>query len=400
LTIATTEKKSTPLVTCSQPEFISEREGLIRSTMTRQPTIRANFDASQPSSGTVSVSCLGPEIAGLLARSARSDDLLKSIFRVTVLEDSSHESIGIPDVIGRYRIMEDEVEFIPHFPFEHDVEYRVSFDPRPLGSFFREERSYLDFAIPAEQQVYPPARVNHVFPSGEVLPENLLRFYVCFSDSMQHGHVAEHIFLLDSAGCPVSDVLYRAPLELWDRTMRHLTVLLDPGRLKRWVGPNVELGPPLKAGQDYSLEVGSGMADLFGRPLCEPFRKRFRVAEPVRNQVSTEHWELQPPETGSRRLLTLSFPEPLDWALLQRMITIESEDGSTIDGAIVIDQCERRWNFAPELPWMPGKYRVRVNPGLEDVCGNNLAGAFERPLSFTDIRDDSSSSLFFQLAAT
>jgi hypothetical protein len=368
--------------------------------MTRQPTIRANFDASQPSSGTVSIRCLGPEIAGLIAGSARPGDLLKSIFRVTVLEDSSHESIGIPDVIGRYRIMEDEVEFIPYFPFEHGVKYHVSFDPRPLGSFVREERSYLNFAVPAEQQSYPPTRVNHVFPSSEVLPENLLRFYVCFSHSMQRGHVTKHVFLLDSAGCPVSDALYRAPLELWDRTMRRLTVLLDPGRLKRWVGPNVELGAPLKAGQDYSLEIGSGITDLFGRPLCEPFRKRFRVTEPVRNQVATEHWKLQPPETGSRRPLTLSFPEPLDWALLQRMITIESEDESTIDGAIVIDQCERRWNFTPELPWMPGKYRVRVNPDLEDVCGNNLAGAFERPLGFTDIRDGSSSSLFFQLAAT
>jgi len=370
------------------------------STMTRQPTIRANVDASQPSLGTVSVCCLGPEIAGIVASSPRPGDLLKSIFRVTVLEDSSRDSIGIPDVIGRYRIMEDEVEFIPYFPFEHDVTYRVSFDPCPLSSFFGEERSFLDFSIPAEPQVYPRARVDHVFPSGEVLPENLLRFYICFSNSMQRGHATEHVFLLDSAGCPVSDALYRAPVELWDRTMRHLTVLLDPGRLKRWVGPNVELGPPLTVGQDYSLEIGSQMTDLYGRPLCEPFRKRFRVTEPVRNQVATEDWELQAPEPGSRRPLTLSFPEPLDWALLQRMITIEWEDEPAIDGAIVIDQCERRWNFTPAHPWMPGKYRIRVNPGLEDVCGNNLAGAFERPLGITGIRDGSSSSLFFQLAAT
>jgi len=115
---------------------------------------------------------------------------------------------------------------------------------------------------------------------------------------MQRGRALDQISLIDSRGQPVADALYRAPVELWDRTMQHLTVLLDPGRLKRWVGPNVVLGPPLKVGQKYSLEIGSGMLDLHGRPLRERFRKHFLVGNAVRERISVEHWKILPPRDG------------------------------------------------------------------------------------------------------
>ena len=112
---------------------------------------------------------------------------------------------------------------------------------------------------------------------------------------MQRGRALEEIALLGSEGQPVADALYRPPVELWDRTMLHLTVLLDPGRLKRWVGPNLELGPPLKAGQKYTLEIGSGMTDLYGRPLREPFRKDFALAIPNGSTSRLSRWDILPP---------------------------------------------------------------------------------------------------------
>ena len=95
----------------------------------------------------------------------------------------------------------------------------------------------LEFSLPREQNALA-TEVNHIFPSGGCLPENLLRFYVCFSNSMQRGRVRSKISLLGPDGEPAPDALYRAPVELWDRSMRRLTILLDPGRLKRGVGPN------------------------------------------------------------------------------------------------------------------------------------------------------------------
>ena len=156
------------------------------------------------------------------------------------------------------KFCEDGIRFIPHFPFESGIRYRASFDPRPLGRPELSEVLTLEFSLPRETGAVR-TEVKHVFPSSDSLPENLLRFYVCFSNPMQRGRAEEHIRLLGPDGQPAPDVLYRPPVELWDRSMRHLTILLDPGRLKRGVGPNRELGPPLKGGS--GVHTGSRFGD-------------------------------------------------------------------------------------------------------------------------------------------
>jgi hypothetical protein len=370
----------------------------MNSSAVCQPTLRVNSGPSHPPR-SVSVCCLGPDLVAFLAGCTRLGALLKSIFRVTVAQLPLPQSDSLPDVSGRYLLFEDEVQFIPHFPFERDVKYCVTFDPRSLGAPLTAEPLMLEFLVPAEQTAPALTEITHIFPSCDLLPENLLRFYVCFSNSMQRGRALEQIFLLDSGGQPVDHALYRPPVELWDRTMRRLTVLLDPGRLKRWVGPNVELGPPLKVGQTYALEIGSGLIDLYGRPLRERFHKHFLVGNAVRKYISVEHWKILPPATGSRQALVLMFTNPLDWALLLQTITITSADGSVMDGQIVVDQCERRWSFTPSSPWIAGVYHIRVESSLEDVCGNSITGAFDRPLRKSPnlVTEINGSSLIFQL---
>jgi hypothetical protein len=367
--------------------------------MTCHPSLRVNSDLSQHGPVSVSACCLDPDLLALLANCRPPDELLKSIFRVSVAQASSPKVGSLPDVSGHYLLFGDEVQFIPHFPFESNVKYRVNFDSRLVGASVSEEPLTLEFALPCDQEVPAPTEVTHIFPSSDLLPENLLRFYVCFSNSMQRGRALEEISLLDSDGAPVADALYRAPLELWDRSMRRLTVLLDPGRLKRWVGPNIELGPPLKAGQKYTLEVGSGIIDMYGRPLGESFRKRFVAGVPVREHISVEDWKILPPVTGSRQLLEIVFRSPLDWALLSQTVTVESADGVVIKGQVAVDQCERRWSFTPSSSWIAGVYRIRVGSNLEDVCGNSIAGPFDRPLRKAPkpVTDVTESSLIFQL---
>jgi hypothetical protein len=197
---------------------------------------------------------------------------------------------------------------------------------------------------------------------------------------MQRGHVQAEISLLDPNGELAPDVLYRAPVELWDRRMRCLTILLDPGRIKRGVGANRQLGPPLKIGQEYTLAIGPGMLDLSGRRLRGLFFKRFRVTEAVRTHIAVEQWRVALPATNSHRPLVFTFPRPLDWALLSWSIGIVSTDGQSIEGRVAIDQCERRWSFTPALPWSSGDYHVRIAPSLEDVCGNSVISAFDRAL--------------------
>lgn len=356
-------------------------------------------DPHQPGLRCVGVHNLDPHLITPLGGCAQARHLLQSILRVRVIGTGFQKGENLPDVYGRHQVLQNEIRFIPHFPFEPGVRYRASFDPRPLGHTDLAEVMIHEFSLPRELNA-EPTQVEQVFPSGDSLPENMLRFYVCFSNSMQRGRVEKHIRLLDADGRPAPDVLYRPPVELWDRSMRHLTILLDPGRIKRGVGPNRELGPPLKAGQDYTLAIGPEMVDLSGCPLHEGFYKHFNVTEAVREPISVEQWKIALPGTKSRQRLALMFPRPLDWALLWRKITIESEDGRPVDGRVAIEQGEKRWSFTPTSPWNEGSYCVRVKSNLEDICGNSLLGTFDRPFRSTGdlVNEASNSSIPFQLA--
>ena len=357
----------------------------MNSRVTNQPLLMFDSAAGQPASGSVLVYRLSQDLMASLSRYTKANCLLQSILRVTVVETGAPIGDILPGVLGRYQVLEDGIRFAPHFPFERGLSYRASFDPRPFGRPDLSDVLTLEFSLPREPSALP-TEVKHIFPSSDYLPENLLRFYLCFSNSMQRGRVGAEISLLGPDGELAPDVLYRAPVELWDRSMRYLTILLDPGRLKRGVGPNRELGPPLKAGQVYTLAVGAGMTDLSGSRLPETVYKRFRVTDAVREPIAVEQWKIVPPVTYSCQPLVLMFPRPLDWALLSHTITIASTCEQSIDGGIVIDQCERQWSFTPTSPWAAGSYHVLVASSLEDVCGNSVIAAFDRPLrSGTDL---------------
>jgi hypothetical protein len=351
----------------------------VNKRVTDQPLLRVDADPRQPAAKCVGVYKLDADIIASLSICTETDRLLQSIFRVSVAEPGPATGDNFPDIFGSYHVFEDGVQFTPHFPFERGLPYRASFDPRPLGRSELTDVLTLEFSLPKEHSALPPV-VQHIFPSSDYLPENLLRFYICFSNSMQRGRVEAEISLLGPDRKPAPDALYRAPVELWDRSRRCLTILLDPGRLKRGVGPNRELGPPLKTGQMYTLVVGAGMTDLSGSQLPETIYKRFRVTDAVREPIAIERWRIVPPEANSRQPLLLMFPRPLDWALLSQTITIASTREQSIDGQMVIDQCERRWSFIPTSPWAAGSYHVRVASSLEDVCGNSIIAAFDRPL--------------------
>jgi hypothetical protein len=347
--------------------------------VTDAPTLLIDSDPDAPGSRCVSVHNLHPDVLALLGKGAEAARLLRSMLRVSVIEPGPDGGKDLPDIFGRHQVLEGGLRFIPHFPFEPGVRLRATFDPEQLGRPGLSELLTLEFSLPGDTRRVG-AQVKQVFPSSDSLPENLLRFYACFSNPMQRGRSQEHIALLGPDGRPAPDVLYRTPVELWDSSMRYLTILLDPGRLKRGVGPNRALGPPLKPGQHYTLVIGSGMVDSSGRPLSEGFYKSFRVTEAVRKPIDLEQWKILTPAAHSRKPVQVMFPEPLDWAQLWHAISIASTGGQRIAGCIAIDQDERRWSFTPRSPWDSGSYNVHVASGLEDVCGNNLLGAFDRPL--------------------
>ena len=320
-------------------------------------------------------------------------DLHATLLRTTVVTETSGTE-DLPAIFGSYEAFDDTLRFVPHLPFEPGVAYRSTFDARPLRRTAASPQR-LDFSLPRLPS--QPVGVDGVYPSSDLLPANLLRFYVRFSGSMQRGRSACEIRLLDDDGEPVADALYRPPTELWDRDLRHLTVLLDPGRLKRMVGPNRALGPPLVVGRHYTLRVGAGMIDRSGRRLVASVDKRFEVGNEVRRAIAPDRWCVARPGVRTVEPLVLVFAYPLDWALLASAITVASSDGRFLEGRVSVDRDETRWRFVPSSAWRAGDYRIRIADDLEDVCGNTLRSAFDRPIGAGDPHEVGDRSIAFSL---
>jgi len=307
----------------------------------------------------------------------------QSVLRVQVAKAEGLDNEDPPDMPGDYEILGDGIRFTPHFPFEPSVLFRAILDLRATGLPGLAGVRTLEFSLPREARA-AGTTVSQVFPSGDILPENLLRFYVRFSNPMRRDWAEDHIALLGPDGRPVPDVLYRAPIELWDRSMTCLTVLLDPGRLKRGVGPNRMLGAPLEAGQRYTLAIASGMVDACGQPLQKDFKKPFCVSKAVRQPIAMGEWTIAPPTLEGCDPLELIFPRPLDWAELYHGIAVASPTGLPISGRIDIDMGETRWRFTPDTPWLAGAHSIHVAPGLEDICGNTPYAPFDGPFRSAD----------------
>jgi hypothetical protein len=320
---------------------------------------------------------LDPDMAATLNRFAREGISYQAVLSVRVIGGNDNTG-DIPNVAGHHQLLDDALVFLPHFDFQSGTLYRARFDPPRDPAFDKCASMSLDIRVTAKST--PAPKVPAVFPSGDQLPENLLRFYVSFSEPMRRGKADTQICILGPDGSPILDILYRAPVELWDREMRCLTVLLDPGRLKRGVGPNSELGPPLKAGHEYTLVVGAGMTDRSGQHLPAAFSKRFRAIEAVREAIHINEWRVLPPGPGTVDPLRLIFPTALDWGVLDNSIRVVNCLGQPLSGHRQLGREERQWTFTPASPWTVGDYRVVASSELEDVCGNDLFGAFDRDI--------------------
>ena len=109
---------------------------------------------------------------------------------------------------------------------------------------------------------------------------------------MAQGDAYRHLSLVGVDGSLVPSPFLNLSWELWDREQKRLTVLLDPGRIKRGVGPNLEAGPPLIEGETYTLRVGPGLRDARGRVLTDTFEKTFVAVAPERERLDPRRWTI------------------------------------------------------------------------------------------------------------
>jgi hypothetical protein len=222
--------------------------------------------------------------------------------------------------------------------------------------------------------------VAEVYPTVDSVPMNLLRMYVQFSAPMTVGDDAEkHVHLLDEKGA-VGDkafLIAAGGQELWDPEHTRMTIFFDPGRIKRDLTPHDALGLPLREGHSYSLTIDSAMHDARGLPLTRSFTKRFKVGPVDRNLPREQNWRVSAPRSASRDPLAVEFPEPIDHALLNRMLKVVRRDGVAVAGQVATSKNDKLWSFSPAEPWMSAEYTIEVDPELEDLAGNNMHHLFD-----------------------
>jgi hypothetical protein len=286
-------------------------------------------------------------------------------------------NVGLPAMIGEYRIAPDTLRFEPQFPLQRGIHYRAVFSPNRLpGKLAGGPIVTSTFHLP-DRPSAPTTVVANVFPTADVLPENLLKFYIHFSAPMSAGHIYDHIRLRNEAGKEIELPFLEIDEELWNPTMTRLTLFIDPGRIKRGVQPLEEIGPALEEGKRYTLVIDAGWRDAANIPLKEGFQKRFMVGPTDREPIDLSRWKIQSPPAESRRPLLITFSEPMDHALALRVIRVLDASNQLIAGSADLTNQERHWSFTPVHPWHRGPHHLSVQTTIEDLAGNNVGKAFD-----------------------
>lgn len=277
---------------------------------------------------------------------------------------------GRSPLSGRYSMRDGGITFVPAFPLIKGQAYTV------LTQLSGAERKTA-FVV-GEGSVAP--HVVAVYPNGPVVPENTLRFYIEFASPMQPHVAQEFIALLDADGIADRAAFMSFKQELWNHDRTRLTLLMDPGRIKRGVAQNLELGPALEEGRAYTLMIKAGWPGALVGQTETGYAVPFDVGPALRERPDPERFEISAPHLNSRDPLVVGFDRAFDRVQLANALTVVTADDRRIAGDIRLSEGETRWVFVPHAPWAEPRVRVVIDSRLEDVAGNNFRETLDHAL--------------------
>jgi hypothetical protein len=217
----------------------------------------------------------------------------------------------------------------------------------------------------------PPEVPIRISPQAKVLPANTLRFYMHFPRPGEAHFDRGHLWLLNEEERVVRDPFLVLSQELWSADGRRLTVLMEPGRIKRGLGADPSHEPALAVGRTYSLVVTA---------LGQTARHAFRVSDPVLKAVDETRWRLVSPAAGSLDPAIVHFDRVMDAALCEDEIGVLAPSGEVVQTRASLTPDGTAARLIPSHPWRPGEYRLVASERLEDVCGNRLGEALDHDL--------------------
>lgn len=308
-------------------------------------------------------------------------DALSYDFLSVSITNGADEHKSIIPIQGNYSIVENSLIFKPYFPFDPGLTYAVR-----IKDTNTKEYAYFPFKT-GEKAKVAQAKLLKIYPSGNLLPENLLRFYIYFQTPMTQGQSLDYIKLIDKSGKIDEHAFMQFKEELWSSDGKRLTLLFDPGRIKRGVSTNMKQGPSLENEQQYTLSISNEWIDIYGQTLGINSTNKITISDAYRKKMKIEEWNITTPTAGSKDKLTLRFDRIIDHALIQSMIQIRNLDDNLIEGYWDILDYEQQIKFVPKSTWKKGNYKIQIDTHIEDVAGNNLQNLLDHPIMDQGIND-------------
>lgn len=195
---------------------------------------------------------------------------------------------------------------------------------------------------------------------------------------MERGEAFGHLRLVEinSSGKEIGAVQepFRE-VELWDETFTRLTLWLHPGRQKPGVNLNVEIGPVLEEGKRYRLEVSRNWRVEGGRPLDWLMVHEFLAGPSDVTQPDPKGWKVEAKEG----LVRVKTDEALDPESLRKRVAVVRE-GETVAEVVVFEAVREGFTIRPNEAMAAGRWRLVIDPKLEDLAGNSIARPFNLDL--------------------
>ncbi len=304
------------------------------------------------------------DFISLQRKSNTSKDI--KVYRGGLSEDKLSNAIP---VLGKIIENETTLRFIPIVSFGWDQEYTV---------VYNNVVDYFKINLPDR---YEHLSVEAVYPSASKLPSNLLKWYLEFSKPINQTRIYEHILFTNAHG----DTLDKAILSLENALVtdngRLLTVWIDPGRQKRDLMPNKQLGPVFEEGSKYSLIVQKKLKDREGVLMLNDFSHQFEIIKADRLQPNINVWEIEIPHPNTLSDLIIHCKESMDYGSVLGSVAIQNTRKQKIKGSWQLKDHESILIFTPTHPWDKGKCQLVINTQLEDLAGNNLNRLFDSDIN-------------------
>ena len=279
-------------------------------------------------------------------------------------------------IFGRWSRNENAFVFHPAIPFRQKQNYLL----RSKGKIL------LEFSLPVLDS--PQTKIVQIYPTVDTVPENILKIHIQFSEPMGERYSEEFLAVTNESGDTLRNIILPLQPELWNKTHDRLTLWFNPGRIKRSLGPNLEMGSPLMSGHHYTLHISKDWRDRNNRTMQNGKIKRFSVGEAIRHRLDPEDWDLLTPAAFTSDDLIVIFGRELDQVLSLECLSVLDQGEQPVEGRVSVTRKESQWHFKPVEQWAKGRYILRIESRLEDLAGNNICRPFDQEVDGDQVESE------------